>query len=291
MLVLWLFCGYNISMNKLAKSKRIQIAQCLVEGVGINATCRMVGVCKPAVLKLLADLGSACASYHDKHVRGLKPDSVQCDEVWSFNYCKQKRVVTAKAAPEAAGDVWLWTAITDRKLIAAYRVGLRGQDDADAFMLDLAGRILNRTTLITDSLPGYERAVLNAFGCDVDFGQVHKVFGQEKAGAGAERKYSPGTCCGVRRTRVMGLPDRESISTSFVERANLSIRMGLRRYTRLTNAHSKKIENHAHAVAIFMLYYNFARPHQSLGGKTPAEASGLTDRRWTIGDMIDLIQN
>jgi IS1 family transposase len=269
-------------MNRLAKSKRIQIAQCLVEGVGINATCRMVGVCKPAVLKLLADLGTACARYHDENVRGLQPETVQTDEVWSFNYCKQKRVATAKAAPAAAGDVWLWTAITDQKLIAAYHVGLRTQHDADKFMLDLAGRITNRTQLTSDALSAYEGAVINAFGHEIDYGQVRKVFGSECAGQGAERKYSPGQCCKVTTAQVLGLPDRANISTSHIERHNLTVRMQMRRFTRLTNAHSKKIENHIHSIAIFMAYYNFVRPHQSLNGKTPAQASGLADHRWTI---------
>lgn len=276
-------------MNRLAKSKRIQIVQCLVEGVGINATCRMVGVTKPTVLKLLANLGRACAEYHDRHVRNLHPATVQVDECWSFCYCKEKRVAKAKAAPLGAGSVWLWTALTDRKLIASYHVGLRSQDDAELFLNDLAGRINNRTQLTSDSFASYEGAVANTFGDLVDYGQVQKIYASDKAGRGSERKYSPGECCGAKRVAVCGLPRREEISTSHAERSMLTIRMGLRRYTRLTNAHSKKIENHCHAIAIFMLFYNYARPHQSLGGETPAQASGLTDRQWKIDDIVDLV--
>lgn len=276
-------------MNRLPKSKRIQIAQCLVEGVGINATCRLVGVSKPAVLKLLADLGVACADFHDKHMRWLKPEKVETDEVWTFNYCKQKRVAIAKNAPVAAGDVWLWTAITDQRLMIAYRVGLRTQEDANEFMLDLSSRITNRTQLTSDAHITYLGAVANAFENDVHYGQVQELFGPETAGHGAERKYSPARCNGIKKTREIGLPDKALMTTSHVERMNLSIRMGLRRYTRLVNAHSKKIENHAHAIAIYMLYYNYARPHLSLGGKTPAQASGLADHRWTMDELIDLV--
>ena len=277
-------------MNQLGINKRKAVVAALVEGSSINSTVRMTSVSKPTILKLLRDLGSACAAYHDEHVRALKPKRVQADEIWSFNYCKQKNVSTAKAAPEGAGDVWTWTALdADSKLIIGYRVGLRGQADANEFMLDLAGRIVTRVQLTSDGHASYLRAVEEAFGlADVDFAQLIKLFGPETKGEGAERKYSPGKCNGTKKIPQIGLPDREHVSTSFVERHNLTIRMQMRRFTRLTNAHSKKIENHWCAVAMFFMFYNYCRVHSTIK-TSPAVASELTEHVWTIEEMIGLL--
>lgn len=277
-------------MNQLKTEKRKAVIAALVEGVSINATVRMTGVSKPTILKLIRDLGSACAAYHDEHVRGLKPERVQTDEIWSFNYCKQKNVTAAKAAPSAAGDVWNWTAIdSDTKLIIAYRVGLRTQEDADEFMLDLADRIVSRVQLTSDALGIYLPAVENAFGlADVDYAQLHKVFGPETAGKGAERKYSPGKVNGTKKVSMIGLPRREHVSTSHVERHNLTIRMQMRRFIRPTSADSKKIENHWCAVALFFLFYNYCRVHSTLG-TSPAVVSGLADHVWTLEELIGLL--
>ncbi len=276
-------------MNQLSKERRVAVVAALVEGASINSTVRMTGVSKPTILKLLRDLGAACTAYHDEHVRGLKPRRVQADEIWSFNYCKAKNVPKAKNPPPGAGDCWLWTALdSDSKLMLAYRVGLRTQQDANEFMLDLAGRVLSRVQLTSDGLTAYLDAVENAFGFEVDFAQLVKVYGPETAGRGAERKYSPGKVNGSRKIKQIGLPATESISTSHVERSNLTIRMGMRRYTRLTNAHSKKLENHAHAVAVFFQFYNYCRVHSTVK-TSPAVASGLTDHVWTLNELVGLL--
>ena len=238
-------------MNQLSTSKRKAVIAALVKGASINSTVRMTGVSKPTILKLLRDLGTACAEYHDEHVRRLKPERVQTDEIWSFNYCKQKNVSKATAAPEGVGDVWTWTALdADNKLIIGYRVGLRTQHDASEFMLDLAGRIVRRVQLTSDGDSTYLRAVEEAFGLgEVEFAQLAKIYEPETSGEGAECKYSPGKCNGTKKIPQTGLPDREHVSTSYVERHNLTIPMRMRRFTRLTNTHSKKIENHFYAIA------------------------------------------
>lgn len=274
-------------MNKLHVEKQKAVIKALVEGMSINATVRLTGVSKPTILKLIRELGAACADHHNRHVRGLKPERVQTDEVWSFNYCKQKHVMTAKAPPEGAGDVWTWTAITDQKLIAAYRVGLRTQYDADDFMLDLAGRILNRTQLTSDGHTTYLDAVENAFGAEVDYAQLVKSFGPG-TGNSAEAKYSPPKINGAKKHKLIGFPATQHISTSHVERHNLTIRMSMRRFTRLTNAHSKKIEYHVCSVALFFAFYNFCRVHGTLG-TSPAVASGLADHIWTVEELIGLM--
>lgn len=277
-------------MNQLNTSKRKAVIAALVEGVSINGTVRMTGVSKPTILKLIRELGSACEAYHNERVRGLKPERVQTDEIWSFNYCKQKHVASAKAAPAEADDVWNWTALdSDSKLIIAYRVGLRTQEDADEFMLDLADRIVSRVQLTSDGLGACLPAAENAFGlADVDYAQLVETYGPEMAGNGAERKYSPGKLNGAKKIAMIGLPKREHVPTSHVERHNLTIRMQMRRFTRLTNVHSKKIENHAHAVAMFFAYYNFCRVHSTIG-TSPAVASGLADHVWTIEELIELL--
>lgn len=268
--------------------KRKAVVAALVEGVSINSTVRMTRVSKPTILNLIKDLGRACAAYHDKHVRGLKPKSVQCDEIWSFVYCKQKRVAGAKTAPLGAGDVWTWTALdSDTKLMTSYLVGLRTPGDAAAFMLDLAGRITNLTQLTTDGLAVYPDAVREAFCQYINYAQLIKIY---KADRPDRARYSPAECIGCRMEYVEGGPDPAHVSTSHVERSNLTIRMQMRRFTRLTNGHSKKLENHGHAVALFFQFYNYCRPHQSLGkATTPAVAAGLADHVWTIEELLGLL--
>ena len=274
-------------MNQLKTDKRKAILAALMEGVGVNATSRISGADKKTILRLQAELGCVCAAYHDKHVRSLKPRRVECDEVWSFCYCKDKNVKSAKAPVRGAGDTWLWTCIDpDTKLILTYHIGLRTQQDARAFMLDLSGRINNLTQLTTDGLGSYPPAVQEAFGNMVDYAQLIKVYREDRA---TEARYSPATCVGCATETVTGFPNPDYISTSIIERSNLTIRMQQRRYTRLTNGHSKKIENHGHAVAVFFMYYNYCRKHESLEGRTPAVAAGLADHRWTMEELIGLL--
>jgi IS1 family transposase len=274
-------------MNRLTVDKRRAVVAALVEGASINATVRMTGVSKPTILKLIRDLGAACAAHHHATVRGLKPARIQCDEIWAFVHCKQKRVATAKAAPIGAGDVWTWTAIDpDSKMILTYHVGLRTESDAAAFMLDLADRITNIAQLTTDGYGCYPPAVREAFGQYVNYAQLVKIYRSERPD---HARYSPADCVGCRIEYVEGAPDPEHVSTSIVERSNLTVRMSMRRFTRLTNGHSKKIENHGHAVAMFFSYYNFCRPHSSLAGQTPAQACGLDKRRWSLDDLIGLL--
>lgn len=275
-------------MNRLKTDKRKAVVAALVEGMSINSTVRITSVSKPTILKLIRDLGCACAAYHDEHVRKLQPQRVECDEIWSFVHCKQKRVSAAKAAPPGAGDCWTWTAIDPvTKLMISYLVGLCTPGDASAFMLDLAGRISNLTQLTSDGLGTYPDAVYNAFGTHVDFAQLIKVY---RADRPDHARYSPAECIGCKKRHVIGAPDPKHISTSIVERSNLTVRMQMRRFTRLTNGHSKKIENHGHAVAMFFQFYNYCRPHQSLGRKTtPAMAAGLADRVWTLEELIGLL--
>ena len=268
--------------------KQKAVIAALVEGASINSTVRMTGASKPTILKLLRDLGDVCAAYHDRHVRGLKPAQVQTDEIWSFCYAKQKNVPVEMQGEYGYGDVWTWTAITDQKLIAAYRVGLRTQEDADAFMLDLAGRITNRTQLTSDGHTTYLNAVENAFGSEVDYAQLVKTYGSKSEANSSEAKYSPPKINGAKKTPIVGLPARQHISTSHVERHNLTIRMSMRRFTRLTNAHSKKIEYHEHSIAVFFMFYNFCRVHGTIG-TTPAVASGLTDHVWSLDELLGLL--
>jgi IS1 family transposase len=277
-------------MNQLSTDKRIRVVAALVEGMSIRATVRITGVSKPTILKLLRDLGTACADFHDRNVRGLRPERIQTNEIWAFNYCKAKNVAKAKAAPEGAGDVWTWTAIdADNKLIIAYHVGLRFQEDADRFMLDLAGRIVSRAQLTTDGHGTYLPAVENAFGlADVDYyAQLVKLYGPETAGKGAERKYSPGKVNGTKKIPQIGLPDREHVSTSYVECHNLTIRMQMRRFTRLTNAHSKQLAYHVASVAMFFMFYNYCRVHSTID-TSPAVACGLADHVWTLEELLKL---
>jgi IS1 family transposase len=275
-------------MNCLSTEKRSQVVAALVEGSSINATCRMTGVAKHTVLKLLKTLGCAAASYHDDHVRNLRVRRVQCDEIWAFVYAKQKNV-TLEQMQAGAGDVWTWTAIdADTKLIISYTLGDRGAGTAQVFMRDVAERISNRIQLTTDGHRVYAEAVEDAFGADIDYAMLVKIYGASNDSP--ESRYSPATCIGCRTGVLAGNPDPKHISTSFVERQNLSMRMGMRRFTRLTNGFSKKLENHGHAVALYFMHYNYCRIHKSLR-VTPAMEAGLADHVWSIEELMGLLQN
>lgn len=277
----------DVTMNKLDIKTRARILACLVEGNSIRATVRMTGAAKNTVVKLLADVGAACAAYQDKTLRNLPCKRLQADEIWSFVYAKAKNVPSAKAAPEGAGDAWTWTAIdADTKLVAAWTIGPRDGGVAYEFMQDVASRMANRVQLTTDGLKAYLEAVEGAFGADIDFAQLVKLYG-EAPNAGPERKYSPNICLGARPTVVTGDPDMAHVSTSYVERQNLTMRMSMRRFTRLTNGFSKKLENLGHAVALHFMYYNFGRIHQSLR-ITPAMAAGVSDHVWELEEIAAL---
>src|SRR5579862_5503466 len=248
-------------MNQLNTTKRSQIIAALVEGNSINATCRMLGVGKHTVLRLLEDAGCACAAYHNTHVRNLRVRRIQADEIWAFVYGKDKNL-TMEQVQAGAGSVWTWTALdADSKLIISYMLGDRGASTAQAFMRDVASRISNRIQLTTDGHRVYAEAVEAAFGSEVDYAMLVKIYGASNDNP--ESRYSPATCIGCRTGVLSGTPDQKYISTSYVERQNLSMRMGMRRFTRLTNGHSKKVENHGHQVALYFFHYNFCRIHSS----------------------------
>lgn len=274
-------------MNKLDHEARAQILHLLCEGSSIRAVTRLTGASKNTVVKLMIDAGKACAAYHDEHVRNLKTRRCQVDEIWSFTYAKQKNVAKAKTAPVGAGDTWTWTAIdAESKLMISWLVGGRDSRYAIAFMDDLRSRLANRVQLTSDGHKAYLEAVEGAFGGDVDYAQLVKLYGASPESA--KGRYSPAECIGARKERIEGNPDPRHVSTSYAERQNLNMRMHMRRFTRLTNAFSKKVENHAHNVALFTTYYNFVRIHKTLR-VTPAMAAGVTDRLWEIGDIVALL--
>lgn len=276
-------------MNKLNKAKRVQIVSGLVEGLGINAVARITGVSNHTVLKLLEDLGTACAKYQDKTLRNLPCKRLQCDEVWSFCYAKEKNVPQELKGQFGFGDVWTFTAIcADTKLIPSWLVGKRDGGYAFEFMTDLAGRLANKVQLTTDGHKMYLDAVEDTFGCEIDYGMLVKAYSNPR-GEGNEKRYSPGECCGTIKTKIMGNPDMDHVSTSYVERHNLTICMGQRRFTRLTNAHSKKIQNHIHSLALFIMYYNFVRIHQTLRC-SPAMEAKVTDHLWSLEELVGLIR-
>jgi len=271
-------------MNQLSITRRAQIIAALVEGNSINSTCRMLGVGKHTVLRLLEDAGRACADYHDKYVRGVSSKRIQCDEIWSFVGVKMKNATEDQVAT-GCGDVWTWTAIdADSKLVVSYLVGQRGPAWAKMFMEDVASRVTSRIQLTTDGLRMYAEAVEGAFGCDVDYAMLIKLYGNDSF----DTKYSPGECIGIRTAVLQGAPAPKHISTSYVERQNLTMRMSMRRFTRLTNGFSKKLANHEHQVALYFLHYNLCRVHKSLR-VTPAMQAGLTDHVWTIEELCGLI--
>ena len=273
-------------MNKLPLEKRTQILTMLVEGSSLRAVSRVCEVSINTVTKLLIDAGFACAAFHDQNVRELKSKKIQCDEIWSFTYAKAKNVKTAKKAPDGAGDTWTWTAIdADSKLIATWWVGDRSSNTGVVFLRDLQSRLANRIQLTTDGHGAYLEAAAHTFGDDVDFAQLIKIFRETPHPKG---RYSPAECIGCKTKVVSGDPDPAHVSTSYAERQNLTMRMQMRRYTRLTNAFSKKFENHCHMVALYTVWYNWIRKHKA-HGKTPAIAAGLTDKQMTMADLAQLI--
>ena len=273
-------------MNKLTIEKRAAVISALVEGNSIRATVRMTGAAKNTVVKLLADLGSACRNYHNETVRNLKCKKIQADEIWSFCYAKDKNVPDCMRGQFGVGDVWTWTGIcADSKLIVSYLVADRGPMAAHDFMLDLADRLANRIQLTTDGYRCYLNAVPAAFGNDIDYAILNKIYGPSPDMA---RRSGPSECIGCMKMAKIGGPIGAYVSTSFVERQNLTMRMGMRRFTRLTNGFSKKLENLEHAVALHFMYYNFCRKHQTLK-TTPAVAAGIADRQWSISDLMKLL--
>jgi IS1 family transposase len=288
MLDLFVASSYVFGMNKLSSADRARILHLLCEGQAIRAVTRLTGASKNTITKLLIDAGKSCAGYHDANVRNVRSTRIQVDEIWSFVYAKQKNVAAAVAAPESgAGDTWTWTALdADSKMIVSYFVGGRDGECAMWFIDDLRTRLANRVQLTSDGHKAYLEAVEGAFGEDVDYAQLVKIYGS--APESAKGRYSPAECTGAKKQRVTGNPDRDHVSTSYVERSNLTMRMHMRRFTRLTNGFSKKVENHAYAVALHMMYYNFVRIHSKLR-MSPAMAAGVTDRLWEIGDIVALI--
>lgn len=273
-------------MNSLTRPEQAHIVRALVEGNSIRSTCRITGRSKGAVLKLVEELGEACAEYHDKHVRNVRTRRLQCDEIWSFVGAKKKNTKPEKKA-KGWGDAWTWTAIdADTKLCLSYFVGERDALSGHQFMQDCSERVTGRLQITTDGHKVYFDAVEEAFGADIDYAQLQKIYGAPSEEE--QRKYSPAKCIGCDLKVVSGDPDPKHISTSYVERQNLSMRMGMRRFTRLTNGFSKKHENHCHAVALYFLYYNFGRVHQTLR-VTPAMEAGLCDHVWTVQEICNLL--
>ncbi len=273
-------------MNKLSVAKRAQVLSMLCEGSSMQSTSRVCDVAFNSIVKLLEDAGRACEAFHDQTVRGVRSKRVQCDEIWSFIYAKQKNVATAKAAPPEAGDVWTWTGLdADHKLIISYLVGGRDAANANAFMQDVASRLAGRVQLTTDGHKPYLEAVEGSFGADIDYAMLIKHYGEP---VGALGRYSPGECVGIEQRRVEGRPDQAHVSTSFVERQNLTMRMQMRRFTRLTNAFSKKAENHYFMVCLYTVWYNFVKMHKTLRC-SPAMSAGLSPRLWDMTDIVALI--
>lgn len=275
-------------MNKLNLKKQVQVIASLVEGNSIRATCRMTGAAKGTVLKLLANVGKTCSEYQDKVFRNLPCKKIQCDEIWSFCYAKDKNVPKDKKDKFGYGDVWTFTAIcADSKLVPSWHIGKRDYFTAYEFMMDLQSRLKNRIQLTTDGHKMYAQAVDDVFGSDIDYSQLIKLYGQPTEN---EKRYSPAQCIGIEKVVKQGNPDLKNVSTSYVERQNLTMRMNMRRFTRLTNAFSKKVENLGHAVALHFMYYNFCRIHQTLR-VTPAMEAKVTDHIWTIEDILNLLNS
>ncbi len=275
-------------MNKLNKAKQVHVVAALVEGASINSVVRMTGVSKPTILKLLSHLGTACAKYQDEKLRNLSCKRVQADEIWSFCFAKDKNLSEEMKGKFGFGSVWTWTAIcADTKLMISWLVGERSVPYAVKFIDDLASRLAHRVQLTTDGHKPYLRAIEGAFGSEIDYAMLEKIYAAGPQ-EGTTTRYSPAQCCGTRTHKVMGNPDADHISTSYAERMNLQIRMDMRRFTRLTNAHSKKVENHRHALALYFMYYNFARIHSTLR-VTPAMQAEVTDHVWSLGEIVSLL--
>ncbi len=282
-----------VSMNRLSRERRSQVLRALVEGNSIRATCRITDTAKGTVLRLLEDAGAACLEYQDRVLRNLACKCLQCDEIWSFCYAKEKNVPEEHRGEFGYGDVWTWTAIDpDTKLIPSWFVGTRDAETANAFMLELTSRLTHRVQLTTDGHKPYLEAVEGAFGADIDYAMLIKLYGTDPEG---EKRYSPAKCIGAEIRYIMGKPDEKHISTSHAERQNLTMRMQMRRFTQLTNAFSKKVQNLEHAESLHFMYYNFARMHQTLKAKnlakpTPAMAAGVADHVWTIDEIVELVE-
>jgi IS1 family transposase len=273
-------------MNKLDAAKRTQIVNALVEGCSIRSTVRMTGASKNTIAKLLVELGAACSEYMDRNLRNLPCKTVQVDEIWSFVYAKDKNVPADKQNQFGVGSVWTWVAIdSDTKLVPCWMVGTRDTGSATAFIQDLAGRLANRVQLTTDGHRPYLSAVEDAFGSNIDYAMLVKIYGNDSEG---EKRYSPAVCTGCKKNTITGNPDSKKISTSHVERQNLTMRMSMRRFTRLTNAFSKKVENHIAMLALHYMHYNFCRIHQTLR-VTPAMAAGITSKLWSVEDLVGLL--
>lgn len=272
-------------MNKLTNEKRVAVISALVEGMSVRSVSRMTDVSRNTVLKLIEDIGLACAKYQDEAFRNLKCKRIQCDEIWTFVYAKQKNVPEAMQGEFGVGDVYTWVAIdADTKLVPCWHLGRRDAKAAEIFINDLASRLANRVQLTTDGHKPYLEAIESAFGSEIDYAMLIKLYGESQD----DTRYSPGECNGSRKDRITGNPDMNHVSTSYVERQNLTMRMSMRRFTRLTNGFSKKVENHMSAVALHYMYYNFVRIHKSLRC-TPAMEAGVTKKLWSIEDIVALL--
>jgi IS1 family transposase len=275
-----------VSMNTLTNERRTQVIKQICEGSSIRTAVRLTGVSKNTIIKLLREIGAACAQFHDKTLRNLPCKRIQCDEIWSFCYAKDKNVPEGKRGTFGFGDVWTWTAIDpDSKLIASWAVGRRDAGTAYEFMHDLAARLTNRVQLTTDGHRAYLQAVEDAFGANIDYAMLIKLYGGDDQ---PDTKYSPAECIGTREIKINGNPKAASISTSHVERHNLTMRMSMRRFARLTNAFSKKLENHIAMLCLYFVYYNFCRIHQTLR-VTPAMEAGIADHIWNIEELVALL--
>lgn len=275
-------------MNVLSISERAKVVRCLVDGCSMRATSRITGIARNAIDKLLVELGSACSQYQDSTLRNLSCKRIQVDECWAFLYCKQKQVTETISERQIAGDIWTWAAIdADTKLVPCWCLGKRDAETAQAFVSDTADRLASRIQLTSDGLKAYIGSIVCAFGESVDYAQLVKVYSNNSEG---EKRYSPAECTACEKISVIGDPDPKHISTSYIERQNLTMRMGMRRFTRLTNAFSKKAENHAAAVSLHMMHYNFARVHQTLK-TTPAVAAGVADHVWSIEEIVALLDS
>lgn len=277
-------------MYQLTSAKRVQVVKCLVEGNSLRATARMTGVARNTVSSLLVELAAACWDYQDDTLRGLTCRRVEADEIWAFCYAKEANVPEAHKGEVGFGDIWTWVAMdADTKLVVSWRVGERDTPTAIDFMTDVRDRIANRTQLTTDGLVCYLTAVGEAFGADVDYGQLVKVYGHNPD---SDRRYSPSRFITAEKREISGSPNAALVSTSHIERQNLTMRMGMRRFTRLTNGFSKKAANLEAAVALHYQFYNFARPHKSLANpypRTPAMAAGVADHVWSVEEIVGLI--
>jgi IS1 family transposase len=280
-------------MNKLTPTKRAAVLTALVEGNSIRSTVRMTGVAKNTIVRLLKDAGETCAAYQDQVIRNVASRRIQCDEIWSFVYGKDRNIPreVRESSPFVVGSVWTWTAIdADSKLMVSWLVGQRNEQCAAEFINDLASRITGKVQMTTDGLKLYINAIEGAFGGAIDYAMLTKLYGASGNDNSAETRYSPGRIKGTELAVMVGEPDRKHVSTSYVERANLTMRMSMRRFTRLTNGFSKKFENHCHMISLFMFNYNFIRIHQTIRC-TPAMEAGITDQLWEMSDLVALIES